>query len=43
MIGSLKKKNWLIIGTKHQAKFLGTTEVFLMGRLIVGGKMEAIM
>ena len=38
-----KKKNWIIIGTKHQAKFFGTTEVFLMGRLIVGGKMEAIM
>ena len=38
-----KKKNWIIIGTKHQTKFLGTTEVFLMGQLIVGGKMEAII
>lgn len=39
----IKKKNWIIIGTKHQTKFLGTTEVFLMAWLIVGGKMEAIM
>ena len=38
-----KKKNWIIIGTEHQTKFLGTTEVFLMGQLIVGGKMEAII